>query len=206
MVRVIGGSARGRPLRAPRSAGVRPTADRVREAMFDVLAHLGAVSRARVLDAFAGSGALGIEALSRGAESVTFVEADRRVAAVVEENLAATGFSNSPAVRIVRGDALGYLAGAREHFDLALLDPPYAFAEWDRLLERCAAALVVIESDRPVPLPAHLALHRSYRYGTTLLAVARALPVHAAAHDARGEGAAPVRGSEPAGAARKERS
>lgn len=173
-VRVIGGTARGRPLRAPRSAGVRPTADRVREAIFDVLSHLDAIAGAEVLDGFAGSGALGIEALSRGAGSVTFVESDRRVLAGLEANLASTGFVAHPGVRVVVGDLIGFLAGGRRRFDLVLLDPPYAFPDWGRLLDAVAAEVVVIESDREVPLPEHWEFHRSYRYGTTLVTVARA--------------------------------
>ncbi len=200
MVRVIGGSARGRILRAPRSAAVRPTADRVREAVFDVLTHLGVLSGARVLDGFAGSGALGIEALSRGAAAVTFVEADRVAAAQIEENLQRTGFSGHGGVRVLRGDLFSFLAGG-PRFDLVLLDPPYRFAQWDRLLPLVRSDVVVLESDRPVALPATLELHRHYRYGTTLVSVARQV------RDGGEQCATPRPGEpEPAGAERKERS
>ncbi|MDA8295140.1 MAG: 16S rRNA (guanine(966)-N(2))-methyltransferase RsmD [Actinomycetota bacterium] len=205
-MRVIGGSARGRPLRAPRSGAVRPTSDRVREAMFDVLTHLGAVWGKRVLDGFGGSGALGIEALSRGASAVTFVEADRQVAAALEANLASTGFRAAPGVRIVRGDLLAHLSAERPHFDLALLDPPYAFSDWSRLLELVHAEVVVLESDREIELPARFQIHRSYRYGTTLVTVARAAApegVEGPAGQRRAESARPW--SEPASEARKER-
>lgn len=204
-VRVIGGSARGRPLRAPRSAAVRPTSERVREAIFDVLGHLGAIAGAAVLDGFAGSGALGIEALSRGARTVTFVESDRSVVAALEENLRRTGFADHPGVRVVRGDVLTHLGVGGRHYDLVLLDPPYAFEDWARLLARVQAEVVVLESDRPIALPDHLALHRSYRYGTTLVTVAHgSRPGDAAEPAART--AVALEAPEPADAARKERS
>src|SRR5580704_10661036 len=91
-VRVIGGTARGRGLKAPLSPSVRPTSERVREAIFDALGAIGAVDGAVVLDLFAGSGALGIEALSRGAIAATFVDHDRRVLETIEKNLTGTGF------------------------------------------------------------------------------------------------------------------
>lgn len=203
---MIGGTARGRQLRAPRTGAVRPTADRVREAIFDVLSHLDAVAGATVLDGFAGSGALGIEALSRGARAVTFVEADRSVATAIAENLARTGFADAPGVRVVRGDLFGVLSGGNTRFDLALLDPPYAFAEWERLLALVRADVVVLESDREVALPAHLELHRLYRYGTTLVTVARAVSPGSGGTPPRPQGAARGASPEPAGAARKERS
>ncbi len=146
----------------------------MREAIFDVLSHLDAVVGAQVLDAFAGSGALGIEALSRGAAAVTFVEADRAVAADLRKNLEVLGDATTPVARVVIGDALRFLAGRPAHYDLALVDPPYAFEDWGPLLEDLDAEVVVCESDRPIALPAHLVLHRHYRYGTTLVTVARA--------------------------------
>lgn len=174
LVRVIGGMARGRRLQVPRSPAVRPTSDRVREAIFDVLGHLDAVVGAEVVDLFAGSGALGIEALSRGAASVTFVESDPVVARGLEANLAAVGFAGAPRVRVVRREATGFLAGVPHRYDLALADPPYAFGGWPELLGHLRAGVAVLESDRPLELPAGLELHRSYRYGGTLVTVARA--------------------------------
>src|SRR4051812_34670940 len=125
-MRVVAGSARGRRLRSPAGASTRPTADRVREATFNALSSLDAIDGAVVVDLFAGSGALGIEALSRGAEHVTFVDNDPKAIAVVRDNLAVTGLSDRATV--VRGDALRQLpmVGA---VDLALLDPPYAFED-----------------------------------------------------------------------------
>jgi 16S rRNA (guanine966-N2)-methyltransferase len=168
-MRVIGGTARGRRLRAPSSDAVRPTSDRAREAIFNALGALGAVDGARVLDLFCGSGALGIEALSRGAAAVTFVDADRLALASVTANLEAVGFgARHDAVRIVRSDALGYLVSGPT-FDLALVDPPYQFDRWSEVLERLDAETVVIESDRPIDVGARWRLHRSYRYGSTLV-------------------------------------
>src|SRR5271168_1492658 len=109
-MRVIGGTARRRQLRAPDLPELRPTSDRVREAIFDILASLEAVEGATVLDLFAGSGALGIEALSRGAASVCFVEADRRAVAAIRANLDSTGLADAAPVRVVRAEALELLA------------------------------------------------------------------------------------------------
>ncbi|HEY8123004.1 MAG TPA: 16S rRNA (guanine(966)-N(2))-methyltransferase RsmD [Myxococcota bacterium] len=179
-MRITGGEFAGRRLRVPRSA-VRPTAERVREALFSMLAHRGALAGARVLDAFAGSGALGLEALSRGAASVLFVEQSRSVAKTLGENVAALGLEAR--ARIVGRDAvsaLRALAGAGERFDLCFVDPPYAsglaaetlalLAEGGLLAER---AVLVAESDRrhaPGAIAGlSLALERSY--GDTLLSL-----------------------------------
>lgn len=152
-MRVVAGSARGRRLSAPSGDGTRPTTDRVREATFNALTSLDAVRDAVVLDAFAGSGALGIEALSRGAARCTFVERDRAARRVVEANLAATGLEGR--ARLLGEDALAHLRLTRERFDLVLLDPPHAFDGWEGLLALVAEhladeAVVVAESDRPV--------------------------------------------------------
>lgn len=151
---------------------MRPTSDRVREAIFDVLDHLDEVDGATVVDLFAGSGALGIEALSRGASFVTFVESDADAAKTVETNLATTGLGGPSIARVVRSDAVSWAQRA-EAVDVALVDPPYAFERWDALLRQLKARLVVIESRRPIELPAGLALHRSYHYGGTIVTVAR---------------------------------
>ena len=125
-VRVIAGSARGRRLTVPEGYDVRPTKDMVREAVFSALAARGALVDAQVLDLFAGSGALGIEALSRGAAAAVFVERDRIAAGVIEANVSTLGFADL--ARVVRGDAGQFLAGPppREApFDLVFADPPY---------------------------------------------------------------------------------
>ncbi len=130
-MRVISGSAGGLPLYVPRSE-LRPTMDKVRGAIFDSLRDV--VPGARVLDLFAGSGALGIEALSRGAASVVFVEKDRRATAAIERNLATTRLSGA----IHPGDVFSYLdrLAAPEAFDLVFADPPYARSEGEREFDR----------------------------------------------------------------------
>lgn len=173
-MRVVAGTAGGRRLTAPAGSSTRPTTDRVREAMFNALGSFGAVDDACVLDAFAGSGALGIEALSRGAARCTFVERDRSARVVVEANLAATGLDDR--ARVVGGDVHEHLAMTQERFDLVLLDPPHAAADWDRLLALVAGrlapdAVVVVESDRAVvgvDDPVWL-VAREKRYGGTVV-------------------------------------
>ncbi len=184
-MRVISGSLRGRPLRAPMRSSLRPTSDRVREAMFDIVGSLGGVEGADVLDLFAGTGALGIEAISRGAEHVTFVENDRTALAAIAANLHSTGLAGDPETsgnyRVVPAEALGWLAGNRVRFDVAFCDPPYRFERWPQLLDGLRAELVVLESDRELELPESMVPHRVYRYGGTLVTLAKAR------HTSRGE-------------------
>jgi 16S rRNA (guanine966-N2)-methyltransferase len=175
-VRVVSGEAGGRKLVAPDGVDTRPTSDRVREATFNALGSLGAIEGSTVLDLFAGSGAMGIEALSRGAAHATFVERDRGARAVIEHNLAATGLAERATV--VAADALAWLAGtagggAARAFDLAICDPPYAFSEWPDLLAALPAALVVVESDREVDPGPGWEVVRTKRYGTTVVAIVR---------------------------------
>ncbi len=180
-MRVIGGTAKQRRLRAPDVPGLRPTSDRVREAIFDILASLEAVEGASVLDVYAGSGALGIEALSRGAGSVCLVEADRRAVAAIRANLGSTGFGSSPSVRVVRAEVFEFLAReAGTRYDLALVDPPYSFDEWPSLLGLLEADLAVLESSAPVALGERFVFCREYRYGAThvTLVEARGLGRH----------------------------
>jgi 16S rRNA (guanine966-N2)-methyltransferase len=165
-VRVVAGSARGRQLEAPPGLDTRPTSDRVREATFNALWSMGAVDGARVVDLFAGSGALGIEALSRGARQCTFVERSRAAVAVVKTNLAATGLD--ACATVVPMDALAWCRSTTERFDLVLADPPYAFADWDALLALVRADLVVAESNRAVVAPPGWKTARERRYGTTV--------------------------------------
>ncbi|MXZ30006.1 MAG: 16S rRNA (guanine(966)-N(2))-methyltransferase RsmD [Acidimicrobiia bacterium] len=172
MTRIIAGQARGRRLRVPRGDRVRPTADRVRESIFAALGSHGDLTGAAVLDAFAGSGALGLEALSRGAAHATFVERHRGTAAVLEANIAALDFGDR--CRVVRGDALRWLATAGESFDVAFCDPPYDFPDhgWERLLGRLRANILVVESDRAVPAhPAWLVISERRR-GSTVVQMA----------------------------------
>jgi 16S rRNA (guanine966-N2)-methyltransferase len=128
MTRLISGTAGGRRLKVPR-AGVRPTGDRAREALFNSLKALLDLRGAAVLDLYAGSGALGLEALSRGAATVVFVESSPGVLPVLKENLAAVGLTGG---RIVAGSVPAVVAGAApQPFDLVLADPPYATSAED---------------------------------------------------------------------------
>ena len=173
-MRVVAGAARGRRLAAPPGTTTRPTSDRVRQALFNALDSLGAVEGARVLDAYAGSGALGIEALSRGAQRVTFADTDATSRKVVTANLAATQMATQATVLGV--DARVALAQGGP-WDLVLLDPPYAFDDWDELLDLAAEhldgdGLVVIESDRAVDLPPSFDALRVKGYGSTVVTFA----------------------------------
>ncbi len=182
-MRITGGELAGRTLRVPRGA-VRPTADRVRAAIFSMLAHRGALAGARALDLFAGSGALGIEALSRGARDAVFVERSRNAAKILRENLAELGLTERSRVLVSEGAAaLRSLAAARERFELCFLDPPYAAGLAAPALAQIAAlglaapsARLVAETDRrhpPGPIEGlHVELER--RYGDTLITILRA--------------------------------
>lgn len=160
MTRIIAGSAGGRRLDTPPGAGTRPTSDRVREALFSRLEHLGAMLGADVLDLYAGSGALGLEAFSRGAASATFVEVDRRVATVIRTNVRNLGFSP---VRVVTQAVEKFLEGPPSvKAGLVLMDPPYSVSEEqlrqaiDLLVERewlAELALVVVERSSRSPQP-----------------------------------------------------
>jgi len=178
-VRVIGGLSRGRRLSARLPGGVRPTSDRVREAIFSILGSLGGVEGLDVVDLFCGSGAMGVEALSRGAASVTFVDTDPAALVAVAANLEAVGLAGRSAT-VVRGTLPGWLTGQRR-FDLALCDPPYAFSEWEALLAALPADLAVLESASPVEVPGSWLITKSRRYGGTLVTVARPSPAPAAA-------------------------
>ena len=174
-MRVIAGAYGGRTLKAPPGANTRPTSDRVREALFSILGDR--THEARVLDLFAGSGALGLEALSRGAESVTFVDDDRAAIRAVKANLAALQAD----AQVRQTDALRFLSAALTggaQYDLVFLDPPYRHAE--RLARPLSEALpavlapgavAVAESDRRAPLALSLPLNDERRYGDTLIRI-----------------------------------
>jgi len=178
-VRVIAGSLGGRRLKAPPGRTTRPTSDRVKEALF---AMLGDVDGEHVIDLFAGSGALGIEALSRGAERAVFVERDARASRVLAENLGLLGLEGERA-EIRRADAIAALSRAREReetYDLVLIDPPYQMAgEMREALARVVppvlapGARVAIESDRRAPLELDLEVERRRRYGDTSITIHR---------------------------------
>ncbi len=173
-MRVIAGTARGVPLRAPRDEGTRPVTDRVKETLFGILGER--VPGARVLDLYAGSGALGIEALSRGAEHTTFVERGRQPLAAIRHNLARTGLEAVATVRA--GDVMRFLADAtpEARFDLVFLDPPYAeraiLAPLERLVPLLSPEADVVVKHfwrTEIPLPAGVARWRERRFGETAL-------------------------------------
>ncbi len=178
-MRVITGTARGRHLGELKGLETRPTAGRVKEGVFSALQF--ELEGRRVLDLFAGTGQMGIEALSRGALSCTFVDRRKDAAALVRDNLALCGFSDR--AQVVCGDAMGYLASLRTRYDLIFLDPPYA----DDVLERAIAhiarfdilaprGIIVAESpaDKRLPaLGAPYGISREYRYGKIKVTVYR---------------------------------
>jgi 16S rRNA (guanine966-N2)-methyltransferase len=173
-MRIVGGALGGRRLAAPPGRATRPTSDRVREALFSML---GPLAGARALDLFAGSGALGIEALSRGASEATFVDAAPAAIRAVRANLAALEL----AADVQRRDARVFLHDAARRarqYDLVLLDPPYREAGvlGDALAEALVPVLaprarVVAESDRRAPLVLPLPVTRERVYGDTLIRI-----------------------------------
>jgi 16S rRNA (guanine966-N2)-methyltransferase len=180
VTRIIGGSAGGRRLKAPSGENTRPTSDRVREALFSSLdSELGSIAGLRFLDLYAGSGAVGLEARSRGAGVVTLVEHDRRTSALIRDNLRTLGFTQ---VEVV-ADTVGRLLATspRAPYDVVFVDPPYALgtevvhANLEALRDRqwlAEGALVVVERatrSGPVAWPDGLAALRSRRYGETTL-------------------------------------
>ena len=176
-MRVIGGRSRGRRLSARLPPTVRPTSDRVRESIFDILGSRGGVEGWRVVDLFCGSGALGVEALSRGAASVTFVDSDPTALDAVRKNLDAVGLGEET-VTLVRAELPSWLRragipGSTSTFDLALCDPPYDFTRWSELLDALDAGTAVMESSAPVELAPDWVSTRERRYGGTLVTVAR---------------------------------
>ncbi len=184
MSRIIAGAARGRRITVPEH-GARPTGDRIRESMFASLDHLlGGFSGSRVLDLFAGSGALGLEAASRGARSVVLVERDRASAEVIRANAAAVGL---PGVRVVPASVTAHLTGVAEPYDLVLADPPYEMAgpEVEAFLELLTdgwltpMAVVVVERATrggAFTWPTGLVALREKAYGGTTLWYGQAAP------------------------------
>ncbi len=149
----------------------------MREAVFDMLTSRGGVEGARVADLFAGSGALGIEALSRGAAQATFVDADRRAAMTIRANLGILGPLASRGT-VVRSDVVDWLraGGAGGSYDLVLCDPPYSFDGWDRLLRDLGplvvpGGLVVAEAAGPVAVPPGWVSVRSRSYGASVVSL-----------------------------------
>jgi 16S rRNA (guanine966-N2)-methyltransferase len=185
-IRVVAGEARGRVLQTPPGRATRPTSDRVREAIFDVLGSLAVVEDAVVADLFAGSGALGIEALSRGAAHVSFVDRDQRAVATIRANLVATGFGDRSDV--VRADVLGWLETA-PGLDVALCDPPYAYRGWPALLKALASVtrLALLETGALLDLGGAWQVLRVKHYGGTVVTVARPAEHPAREPDRKGD-------------------
>ena len=150
-MRVISGKARGVQLKTPEGMQTRPTTDRVKEALFSII-HFE-IPGARVLDLFGGTGQLGIEALSRGAQSAVFVDAGEAACRLIRENLKRTRFENEG--RVVRSDYLAYLGRCAEQFDIILLDPPYAEVFLENALKRITEIDIlqsggIIVAERPL--------------------------------------------------------
>ena len=169
-MRIIAGSRKGARIFAPKGSTTRPTSDRVREAAFNLI---GPVDEAAVLDLFAGSGAMGLEALSRGAASASFVELDREACRTISRNLEKLGLTGA---RVVQQDAARFVAGTDRTYDLVLIDPPYDLVEslqmplsthLPRLLE--PDGLVVVETSARQQPELELLLRTSRRYGSVRL-------------------------------------
>jgi len=179
-MRVVGGEARGRRLKSPPSNRIRPTSDRIREAIFDLLGPNlpgPGPNSGSVLDLFAGTGALGLEALSRGFETAVFVEQDRIALGIIRENLARCGYEGR--ARVEQKDVLRFLKvlDAAAPFALVLLDPPYRKQLVQQTLERLAGShwvsddgIIVCETERELELPDRVEMFgrvKNKRYGDT---------------------------------------
>jgi 16S rRNA (guanine(966)-N(2))-methyltransferase RsmD len=174
-VRIVGGEWRSRLIRFPDVPGLRPTPDRVRETVFNWLGQ--DLTGKRCLDLFAGSGVLGLEAASRGALEVVMVERDARAFRGLQANLEILG---SAPVRLLRADALEFLASDAGRYDVVFLDPPYAMGEQEMLLERVRSrlaphAVVYVEAPRATQPPAGWDVYRSARAGVVHYQLLRAV-------------------------------
>ena len=178
-MRVITGKARGVVLKTPEGLHTRPTADRVKEALFSIIQF--DIPGARVLDLFGGTGQLGIEALSRGAKSAVFVDERQDACLLIRENLRRTKLESD--ARVVRSDYLSYLSACREKFDIILLDPPYAEVFLENSLKRIteidilqSGGIIVAERPTEKELPWDFpgySRSKDYKYGKTLLTLYR---------------------------------
>lgn len=178
-MRVITGKARGVTLKTPDGMQTRPTSDRVKEALFSIINF--DIPGARVLDLFGGTGQLGIEALSRGAKSATFVDAGEPACRLIRENLKRTKLEAEG--KVVRSDYLAYLNRCREQYDIIFLDPPYAEVFLENSLKRIAEIDIlqsngIIVAERPLGKGLSLEMEgftrsKDYKYGNTLLTIYR---------------------------------
>jgi 16S rRNA (guanine966-N2)-methyltransferase len=163
-MRVVAGDLRGRRIEAPISEATRPTTDKVRQAVFNALGSLDIVEGARVLDLFAGTGAMGIEALSRGAAHCVFVERDRDALVILKKNIAALGLTDRTTVLAVDATSV---ASRQPEIDILIADPPYGFDQWRDLIIDADAAFVVLESDRAIGEIEGWETLRAKKYGRT---------------------------------------
>ncbi len=171
-MRVVAGELRGRRIASPEGKTTRPTTDMAREAIFNSLVSHYDLTDARIVDCFAGTGAMGIEALSRGAAHVTFIERDRDALACLKQNIDDLGLAARST--IVRGDAATLVANCKDA-TLVLADPPYEFANWPEFLTKVPCALVVAEAGAPVAAPEGWEVLREKRYGRTHVTFLRRL-------------------------------
>lgn len=169
-MRIIAGSARGRRLVVPAGDNTRPTTDRVREATFNALFSLGLVEDHTFCDLFAGTGALGLEALSRGAGHATFVERDRHALDAIRTNIAALDFGDRATV--VKADSMRWLAGATP-IDIMLADPPYGFEAWEELGATAKADVIVAESGDALAPFDGWDVARARAYGSSVVTILR---------------------------------
>ena len=163
-MRVIAGEFAGRKLVAPEGTTTRPTTDKVRLALFNSLTSMGVLEGAVVADLYAGSGAIGIEALSRGAHRCIFVERDRSALVALRQNITKLGIGDR--CTVTASDVMAWVPAMR-NVDIAFIDPPYAFDAWPALLAVVDVELVVAEADDPVDTPDGWEQLRSRRYGRT---------------------------------------
>jgi 16S rRNA (guanine966-N2)-methyltransferase len=174
-MRIIAGERKGHTIYAPKGLDTRPTSDRVRENVFNIVAPW--VKGARVLDLYAGSGAMGLEALSRGAKGAVFVESDEEAVRAIERNLDKLRLTGATVLRLDATTGLAQEVGAGRKYDLVLVDPPYAMTDYDvlaRYLPRvlAEAGLLVLESAAKFePELPGLALRTTRRYGSTRVTV-----------------------------------
>lgn len=182
MLRIIGGTVKGRLLKVPRGIKIRPTSDKVRESLFNIIGPNA--NGARFLDLFAGCGAVGIEALSRGAEFVTFIESNPRHVRIIRENIEICGFQGSAEVLCAEAlSALNRLSTHKPSYNIIFADPPYNYPKWKILLPKVITnvnifdyGFLIAEHSTKVYLPEKvddLALYGNYIYGDTTLTVYR---------------------------------
>ncbi|MCK4257881.1 MAG: 16S rRNA (guanine(966)-N(2))-methyltransferase RsmD [Halanaerobiales bacterium] len=173
-MRVIAGEARGRKLKSGKGLKARPTSDRVKEALFNIIA--GNVIEANFLDLFAGFGGIGIEALSRSANKVVFIEEDPQHVKIIKENLNMVNFQNQ--AKVTRGDVLKLLPSINQNFDIIYLDPPYQAGLYEKVLELILAnslikkdGIIICEhsTDLPPQIPELLEVLKSKSYGSISL-------------------------------------